>query len=142
MSVPAFSRLLRLSPNFMLAEFVSPNDPDGWAYVQANWSRFGPRLFRLANNVLQPARAKFGHVLHVTSGVRSPSFNRSIGGAKASRHMEADAADCWADRVPLDDLHAFLATLPDVGGLAMRAGAFVHVDCRARVGGQIVRWTY
>lgn len=138
--VPPFSRTLQLSPNFYLAEFVSPNDPWGWSELQAGWARFGPRLFRLANGIWQPARDRFGPI-GITSGFRSQAHNRRIGGAKFSRHLEADAADGHAKNATLAQLHAFFATLPAVGGLALGPG-FVHADGRPRVHGQIVRWTY
>jgi uncharacterized protein YcbK (DUF882 family) len=138
--LPPFSRTLQLSRDFHLAEFISPNDPWGWSELQANWALYGPRVFRLANGIWQPARDRFGPI-GITSGFRSRGHNQRIGGAKASRHLLADAADGHAKNASLAELHRFLATLPDVGGLAMGPG-FVHADGRPRVHGQITRWTY
>jgi uncharacterized protein YcbK (DUF882 family) len=138
--LPAFSRSLQLSKNFALSECVSRNDPWGWSELQSGWATYGPRLFRLFNGIWQPARDHLGPIT-MTSVFRSRAHNQRIGGAKLSRHLEADAGDGFPHAASLPQLHAFLATLPAVGGLAMGSG-FVHADARPRVGGQIVRWTY
>ncbi|MBR1792100.1 MAG: peptidase M15 [Bacteroidales bacterium] len=50
-------------------------------------------LTELANNVLDPARSRFGRPVMVTSGYRSPALNRAVGGAANSQHSKGEAAD-------------------------------------------------
>jgi uncharacterized protein YcbK (DUF882 family) len=53
---------------------------------------------KLAVNVLQPIRKKFGRI-RITSGFRSVELNQAIGGSKYSNHCRAEAADVE----PVDD---------------------------------------
>ena len=46
----------------------------------------------LINNVIQPLRDKIGPI-RVTSGYRSPTLNRAIGGSSRSQHSKGMAAD-------------------------------------------------
>lgn len=133
----------RLTPHFFVSEFfVNPADKWAVGYFRQNEKLFYSRMFTLANEVLEPLRARFGgKAVVITSGLRSPIHNKAVGGAKLSEHLTARAVDIYVVGVPLKEVYAFLATLPRVGGLAMGPG-FVHVDTRPRVGGQIVRWTY
>lgn len=50
-------------------------------------------LERLVNNVLDPLREKWGGPIDVSSGYRSPSVNKAVGGVKNSQHMLGEAAD-------------------------------------------------
>ena len=50
-------------------------------------------LGALANDVLDPIRRLFGVPVIVTSGYRSHSLNRAIGGSAQSQHCEGQAAD-------------------------------------------------
>jgi hypothetical protein len=47
---------------------------------------------KLAVNVLQPIRNKFGQI-RITSGFRSIELNQAIGGSRYSNHCRAEAAD-------------------------------------------------
>lgn len=93
-------------------------------------------------------RAEFGQAIIPISWYRSPAYNGAIGGAPASRHMEADAID---GRPPhLDALPALIRCiedmlaadeLPELGGLGIYP-AWVHFDCRPRpASGHVARWT-
>jgi uncharacterized protein YcbK (DUF882 family) len=141
-TIPRFSRTLQITPHFAISEFISPNDPWGWAYLEQNWAKFYPRLLKLCG-VLEKIRAAFGGIpLHLTSGLRSPAHNARIGGAKASQHLECTAVDFYIEGIGMGRIVAYAEKIPEVGGLATKPGAFVHVDVRARWFGQIVRWTY
>lgn len=50
-------------------------------------------IINLVNNILQPIRDKYGKPITVTSGFRSPSVNRLVGGSANSQHCKGEAAD-------------------------------------------------
>lgn len=53
-------------------------------------------LSDLVENVLDPARTKFGKPIIVNSGYRCPELNKAIGGAPTSQHVKGEAADITA----------------------------------------------
>lgn len=74
----------------------------------------------------------------ITSGYRDPISNRSVGGARDSRHMYGDAVDFCIDGLNLVDAFYKLKRYHKLGGLAVGNG-FIHVDLRP---GAAARWTY
>ena len=54
------------------------------------------RLISLVENVLDPAREKFGKAIKVNSGYRCYKLNKQIGGAITSQHLRGEAADITA----------------------------------------------
>lgn len=50
-------------------------------------------LVRLCREVLQPIRDKYGKSIKVTSGYRSETLNKALGGVKTSQHLKGEAAD-------------------------------------------------
>jgi hypothetical protein len=76
--------------------------------------------------------------IRVTSGYRDPASNRSVGGARNSRHMYGDAVDFWVEGMDVVDVFYQLKSYHLKGGLAVGNG-FVHVDLRP---GAPARWTY
>jgi hypothetical protein len=81
-----------------------------------------------AMDKLQTLRNRLGKPLIVRSAYRSPSHNRAVGGAKASKHMDGTAFDIAMSN---HDPAAFEATARAVGFLGFgtypRSG-FMHVD--------------
>jgi len=81
------------APNFKYKEFVKsmtairlgmsnlPTKESEWVAIE-----------RLAVNILQPVRFKFGR-LNISSGFRSPFINERIGGSTTSNHCLGQAAD-------------------------------------------------
>ena len=57
-------------------------------------------LEALVDNVLDPARQKYGKVIHVSSGYRCPQLNTLIHGALESQHLKGEAADIYTDAGP------------------------------------------
>lgn len=56
------------------------------AEVEAN-------IVALVENVLDPAREKFGKPITVNSGYRCPKHNAAVGGVANSQHLQGEAAD-------------------------------------------------
>lgn len=50
-------------------------------------------LQALTDNILDPLREAWGGPVTVTSGYRSLTLNRAVGGAVSSQHMKGEAAD-------------------------------------------------
>lgn len=108
-----------------------------------------PHARRLAVNVLELVRARFGGPLTPVSWYRTPYYNQRIGGAEHSRHLQADGADVRpADMAELPRLRAVIETmihqgeLPALGGFGVYPG-WLHLDARPRPvdnPGHIARW--
>ena len=132
---------------------------DGTPYPEAYEIRWA-----ILKAELDTIREAFGGPLIVVSGYRSPDHNASIGGAKASQHMEGRAVDLRPLKKNLsvgdiNRLHDVVNTLleqgklPAVGGVGVYPlikdrrthllfPGFVHIDCRPRpADGHIARWT-
>jgi uncharacterized protein YcbK (DUF882 family) len=80
------------------------------------------------------ARERLGTTVVILSAYRSPAYNKAIGGAKFSRHMECDALDIAAPKVPVARLRAVMKQLRKegyfVGGIGLKYPSFVHIDNR------------
>jgi uncharacterized protein YcbK (DUF882 family) len=74
--------------------------------------------------VLKGVERHYGRDVIVTSGFRSPSFNRRVRGAKHSLHMYCAAADIQVQGVSKWDLAKYLRSLPGRGGV----GTYCHTD--------------
>lgn len=61
----------------------APNDVD--ANIEA-----------LVDNILDPAREHYGKPIYVNSGFRCPLHNTTVGGVRASQHIQGEAADITA----------------------------------------------
>lgn len=122
---------MRLSAHFSLTEFVSPRDPNR------------PSMAALANlrvlaSVLEVLRARAGRPLKITSGFRSPEYNRAIGGAAASLHTTGMACDIAAPDDMLE-LAALASQIEDIGGIGIYPGrGFIHIDIRRRPAGAVI----
>lgn len=85
---------------------------------------------------LDALREDFGQPIIVTSGYRSPEYNKKIGGAPNSTHMQGIAADITAR--DLDRLYELCLKHFDAVGDGRKKG-FCHVDLRSD---KIRRWDY
>lgn len=84
---------MKLSPHFSLAEMS----------VSQTAARHGLRnvptalqiesLTQLCNNVLEPLRARVRRPIIVSSGFRSKTVNRWVGGSDKSQHCKGEAVD-------------------------------------------------
>jgi uncharacterized protein YcbK (DUF882 family) len=118
---------------------------DGTPYPVAYYDRLN-RLF----SQLDIVRGLYGGPLQVVSGYRTLEYNRRIGGALASQHMEGTAADIR----PITDpallgpavellntlIKSNLARLPLLGGIGHYPGRWMHLDVRTKNAGHIATW--
>lgn len=123
---------MQLTNNFHLAEFScrdgSPVPPELMDNVK-----------KLAAN-LQVIRDTIGEGLHINSAYRTPDYNKKIGGAKNSQHLQAKAADLTCKNKTPKQLAKIIEQLItdkkiSQGGIGVYPG-FVHYDCR----GTKARW--
>lgn len=83
-----------------------------------------------------------GFPLIVNSGYRTEAYNRSIGGAKFSQHVQGRAVDLIPTKKGKADMEALISAARMAAsegllrGIARYSG-FVHIDTRP---GQIVSW--
>ena len=79
--------------------------------------------------VLKGVERHYGRAVVVTSGFRSPSFNRRVRGAKNSLHMYCAAADIQVEGVSKWALAQYLRSLPGRGGVGTYCHtSSIHVD--------------
>ena len=88
--------------------------------------------------LLQELRDSFGKSMIITSGFRCPEYNKKIGGAPKSQHLEGKAADIAI--LSSADRHQFVKKALELGftGIGV-AKTFIHVDTR---GTTPMMWTY
>jgi uncharacterized protein YcbK (DUF882 family) len=124
-----------MSPHFTVQEFRCK---DGTDYPKA-W--VSSRLEELCGVLEDIRTACGGRAITITSGYRSPAYNRKIGGARNSQHCEGRAADIKVAGMPAKKVHAICLELHTagtirLGGLGLYP-SWVHVDVRP---GSLRRW--
>tara|TARA_Y100000310_G_scaffold304962_2_gene344644 strand:- start:575 stop:997 length:423 start_codon:yes stop_codon:yes gene_type:complete len=91
---------------------------------------------------LETLRNQYGKPLIVTSGYRSPSHNKAVGGAPDSMHLK------FATDIHASGVHDAAGTLDQLAALAEGLGfsgigrynTFLHLDCREFIGRAPARW--
>jgi uncharacterized protein YcbK (DUF882 family) len=74
--------------------------------------------------MLKSIERRYGKSVIVTSGYRSPPYNRLVNGAKASLHMSCAAADIQVPGVSKWELANFARSMPGRGGV----GTYCHTE--------------
>ena len=90
--------------------------------------------------MIDRARALYGKPIVVTSGFRTESHNKKVGGVKSSSHLKGLAADiaCSESRYRFEMIKALL----EVGFKRIGvAGTFIHVDIDKNKSQNVI-WTY
>lgn len=124
---------MKLSDHFETEEFACR---DGTPYPE-EWVR--ERLLPLVQD-LELLRAELGAPIRIESGYRTPKYNRKIGGAPNSLHIQGLAVDFAVDRKELTDVRLLLYALiregtVTEGGVGIYP-TFIHYDHR----GYRARW--
>ena len=96
------------------------------------WKNLVPTL-----RVVDDLRASFGKPCTILSSYRSPDYNRTVGGAALSQHLQFNALDIAFDGVSAkrvyDRLLQWRREGRFVGGLGLYpSSGFVHIDTRGR----------
>lgn len=82
-------------------------------------------------NILQAIRNHFGQPVTLTSGYRTISHNKKVGGEDYSQHTYGTAADIQVAGVSPSDVADYAERLlPGTGGVG-RYATFTHVDVRS-----------
>lgn len=92
-------------------------------------------------DILDAIRVEFGKALRITSGYRSESYNKSIGGAKDSTHIQGGGADISPvdfSKAELDRLYDICCKHAKAVGDGRKRG-FIHIDTRTD---KVRRWDY
>lgn len=83
--------------------------------------------------ILKTIERKYGKSVIVTSGYRSPPYNRKVNGAKASLHMSCAAADIQVPGITKWELANFARAMTGRGGVGTYCHTeSVHVDIGPR----------
>lgn len=83
----------KASPHFTWNEFLYSKTAAARRISNQPSLMAAANLTRVAYTGLEPARRHFGRSAKVTSGYRSPSLNRAIGGSMTSNHSIGCAVD-------------------------------------------------
>ncbi len=86
---------------------------------------------------LEALRGLVDKPVHVSSGYRSPAYNKKVGGAPKSQHLLGTAADIRVDGMSVNQLADICETLGFGGIGRYPKKGFVHVDTRKGK----ARWT-
>ncbi len=118
----------KLTENFSLSEFKCKDGTDVPEELMEH-------VQLLADN-LQVLREHLGRPIRVISGYRTPKYNRKIGGAARSQHMQAKAADIKITGLSSGEIkEAIEALIKDSkmmkGGVGLYK-TFTHYDVRGR----------
>lgn len=107
-----------LSANFRVREFAC-NDGSDPIFI-------APELVE----VLQKIRDHFKAAVTISSGYRTPAYNKKVDGATYSQHQYGTAADIKVKGVSPKTVALFAETLlPNKGGIGIYP-TFTHVDVR------------
>ena len=82
-----------------------------------------------AINLLQKLRREWGRPLRVNSAYRDPAYNKKVGGAKRSKHMEGKAFDISVVGWTEEEKEEFKELAYTIGFRGFGGyGTFIHID--------------
>lgn len=105
----------QLTKNFSLLELTKSETAAKRGILNDPTPEALKNLERLATDVLQPIREKYGHPIKVNSAYRGPKLNAAVGGSKTSSHMVGLAADIEATSGSNADLFRLIKGMIDSG---------------------------
>ena len=107
-------------------------------------------LIHIAKNILQPARDILKEPIHISSGYRSQSHNKAVGGASQSQHCFGKALDIYVSNMTgLELFEFFMKNFGyKIGGIGLYSNEnlkskFIHIDIRNKqTKNSIISWYY
>lgn len=84
---------MKITNNFTLEEFTRSTTAIANNINNTPNADEKENIIRLATDILQPIRDKYGKAITVNSGYRSPVLNRYVKGSSTSQHLKGEAAD-------------------------------------------------
>ena len=115
-----------VTENFCREEFCVTSTGFFNVPSKAEWDN----LYYGIKKLLQPLRERIGVPIIITSGYRTPEWNKKAGGAKYSYHMRGMAADIRVDGMTAKEIANKLnAIVPDECGIIVYR-SWVHLDVR------------
>lgn len=123
MTIRAYSKAkngnTNISTNFKVREFACTDGSDP-IFIDSELVK-----------ILQKIRTHFGKPVTITSAYRTPTKNKSCGGATYSQHLYGMAADIKISGVTPKQIAAYAEKLmPNKGGIGIYS-TFTHIDVRA-----------
>lgn len=107
-------------------------------------------LIYIAKAILQPARDDLKEAVHISSGYRSQTHNKAVGGASQSQHCFGKALDIYVSSMTgLELFEYFIKNFGSkLGGIGLYFNEnlnskFIHIDTRAKQSSNsIISWYY
>lgn len=121
---------MQLSPHFSLEEMTLSQTAARRGIDNVPPAAATAALKTLCTEVLEPIRLHFGRPVRVSSGFRSPTLNRAIGGAASSQHCRGEAADITVPGVSNFELAQWISRNLHYDQLILEFGRWVHVSYR------------
>ena len=127
---------MKLSNNLSVVEVTKSNTAKRCGISNEPTIEHLENLKAIALNIFQPARDYFKKPIYVSSGYRSESLNKKIGGSKTSQHSKGQALDLDAHTfggITNKDLFNFISEHTDFDQLIWEFGTedepdWVHVS--------------
>jgi uncharacterized protein YcbK (DUF882 family) len=124
---------MNLSKNFTLAELTVSQEAARSGLKNTPSVKQIESLRLLCENVLQPLRDRAKKPVVVSSGFRSVTVNRRIGGSATSQHCKGQAADFSIPGMSISDTVALIKKIGlPVDQCIDEFGAWVHVSFSPR----------
>lgn len=83
----------QLTPHFKLSEFTRSSTASARGIDNSPTPEIIANLQYLCQEILEPLRVSFNTPITISSGYRSPTLNKVVGGVKNSNHLYGFAAD-------------------------------------------------
>lgn len=106
-----------LSDHFKVAEFKCKDGTDT-VYIDSDLI-----------DMLEKVRNHFGKPVYITSGYRTESYNKRVGGATNSYHKKGMASDIQVSGISSDKVYQYCNATFINNGVG-RYTTFTHIDCR------------
>lgn len=126
---------MNLSEHFTLEEFTVSQEAVRSGLKNAPDARQTEALGLLCVNLLEPLRERVKRPIVVSSGFRSTSVNRRVGGSERSQHCKGEAADIMVPGMDTADVVDLIRALRlPFDQLIDEFGRWVHVSHSLRSG--------